>query len=386
MSSWRRFKRTIRWRLSQANPLLLVGLGCVAVAVVGPSLDLGGVSLTEFSSAGGRAALGLLGAGLLGLWWWSAGSASPLSPEPAKEQLLVTWRDELRRDVLKKRVSDERSDLHELVRLPPALDHLSTTEVDFRVEEEQVTMSRGRPVPWSKIASEWCRKPRRGLILGPRGYGKTVEALRLIRQINASPGARVAEMFRLGDWYRWRMRVSQEPFEHLFEYASKRLPDAAVYKLSEYASESFSDWLVHELVSTYPIPGVAAKEIVASGSLLLVLDGLEEIPLPGRRICTQAINAYASLSPPVHPFVLTCDLEEYVTLNPYWVEVDWQVELVGLEPDAVAVALEERTLSLQRWDRVRDAVAAADAGLLELFSQPAVSHGGLGGVPQRQPL
>ncbi len=63
----------------------------------------------------------------------------------------------------------------------------------------------GHQLPWSALTHQWDTSEGRLVILGEPGYGKTVAALTLIAHINAAdtPGAKVAELFSLADWYLW---------------------------------------------------------------------------------------------------------------------------------------------------------------------------------------
>jgi predicted NACHT family NTPase len=89
------------------------------------------------------------------------------------------------------------------------------------------------------------------VILGEPGYGKTVAALTLIAHIDAhdEPGASVAEVFSLADWFAWQ---GQHPGARL------------------------GDWLAEQLTLSYPsdLPLQVAGQLVTAGLVLLLSDTL----------------------------------------------------------------------------------------------------------------
>jgi hypothetical protein len=340
---------SIGWRLKRLNvPLLLAGLGCLlAATVASEGLSFGGVSFGE-SPSEARALLALVGLGLLAASLWVGVERPPLALPVAPEDALEKWRDSLRRTVLDRRFRGEDSELHQMIRPGTVIDDLGAKErVDFRVDDQDRPRLRvrGRTVPWSELASEWDRAPGRMVVLGEPGCGKTVAALMLIGHTNAGGDAceRVAELFKLVEWHRWR---------------------------TQHAGERFADWLAYQLTESYEMPPDIARAIVESDLLLPVLDGLDELPARERRACKEAIDAYAGAARPFRPFVLTCRAREYAELAPDWVAADRQIALVGLDADQIVAVLEERTLQLKQWKRVRDEVATGNPHLIRLFRSP----------------
>jgi NACHT domain len=338
---------SIGWRLKRLNvPLLLAGVGSLLAAAV-PGLSFSGVTIDE-APVEARVGLALVGLGLVAASLF-VGVERPALPLPVvSEEMIEKWRNSLRHTVLEKRFRGEESELHQMIRPGTVIDDLGAKErVDFRIEAQDRSrlQVRGRTVPWSELASEWDRAPGRMVILGQPGYGKTVAALMLVGHINTAgnPLERVAELFKLVEWHRWR---------------------------AQHARERFADWLAYQLTETYEMPPDIARAIVDFDLLLPVLDGLDEVPAGERRDCKQAIDAYAGAAPPFRPFVLTCRAREYAELAPDWVAADRQIALMGLEADQVAAVLEERTSHLQQWKRIREEIAAGNPHLTRLFRSP----------------
>ncbi len=71
-------------------------------------------------------------------------------------------------------------------------------------------------------------------------------------------------------------------------------PIPVVFNLSSWAvrRQPLTDWLVEELNTKYQVPRKLGQEWVASDSILPLLDGLDEVALPYRGACVEAINAY----------------------------------------------------------------------------------------------
>lgn len=102
------------------------------------------------------------------------------------------------------------------------------------------------------------------LILGEPGAGKTTTLLELARDL----------LYR-----------AEEDDHH---------PIPVVLNLASWAetSKPLNEWIVDELGSKYQAPRLVAKEWVDSDSLLLLLDGLDELAASNRESCVTAINNY----------------------------------------------------------------------------------------------
>nr|MBA2681699.1 protein kinase [Ktedonobacteraceae bacterium] len=74
----------------------------------------------------------------------------------------------------------------------------------------------------------------------------------------------------------------------------ERLPIPVVFNLSSWAmkQQSLEKWLVEELVNKYQMPRKFGQALIASDSILPLLDGLDEVAVKERMACIQAINTY----------------------------------------------------------------------------------------------
>jgi hypothetical protein len=266
-------------------------------------------------------------------------------PSGLTEELRERWRALLLADVIRTRVG-ERGQLAKMVRHGDPIE-LKAQCVDLDEGRPRVRVA-GRLLPWSEITRRWDAGLGRLVILGDPGYGKTVAALTLIKHINArsQPGDRVAELFALSEWQRWR---------------------------GEHQSAPFGEWLAAQLTLMHPqLDAAVARELVHAGLVLPVLDGLDEIVLiEHRRACVAAIDAYAGRGLPHRPFVLTCRAREYYELAPDWVRDDERVVLVGLQPDQIYDKLAEPQIAGRpAWRALREQQAAGDSTINELFRSP----------------
>lgn len=103
------------------------------------------------------------------------------------------------------------------------------------------------------------------LILGAPGAGKTVTLLQLARE-------RI-DQARLNE---------EEPLPVVLNLAS----------WGERRQESFADWLLYELTTRYQIPFRIGRVWLDNHELLLLLDGLDEVPAELRGACIKALNRF----------------------------------------------------------------------------------------------
>jgi hypothetical protein len=102
------------------------------------------------------------------------------------------------------------------------------------------------------------------LILGEPGSGKTITLLKLAEDLIA----------------RTEKDISQ--------------PIPVVFNLSSWArkSQSIETWLIQELLEKYQVSKALGKKWVETESLLLLLDGLDEVKVEQRNACVQALNQF----------------------------------------------------------------------------------------------
>ncbi|HEY9663103.1 MAG TPA: NACHT domain-containing protein, partial [Allocoleopsis sp.] len=110
------------------------------------------------------------------------------------------------------------------------------------------------------------------LILGEPGSGKTTTLLQLtrdlLRRTEQDPGHLIPVVLNLSSWAGHQASGKQTP------------------------GISFARWIVAELNSKYQIPKKIGQPWVEQQQLLLLLDGLDEVPEDYRDVCVAAINEF----------------------------------------------------------------------------------------------
>lgn len=121
---------------------------------------------------------------------------------------------------------------------------------------------------------------RRLVVVGPAGAGKTVAAVRLVRELlsRRAPGEPVAVLFALHSWN----PVRQHPHE----------------------------WMAEELAGNYRMSSSVARELVRARHILPVLDGLDEVCDPAA-----ALRALHLIHDPATPDPLILTSRDHVTLT-----------------------------------------------------------------------
>lgn len=132
------------------------------------------------------------------------------------------------------------------------------------------------------IAEVFEESDSRLLILGSPGSGKTILLLQLARQLLART-------------------------DHEID-----APIPVVLNLSSWAAlrGPLEDWLVVDLRKVYQVPPKMARDWVERQQLVLLLDGLDEVAIPHRPACVDAINAYIK-DFPTAPIAVCSRLADY---------------------------------------------------------------------------
>src|SRR5262249_8882800 len=119
------------------------------------------------------------------------------------------------------------------------------------------------------------------LILGAPGAGKTTMLLELARDL---------------------LERAQHDAAH---------PIPVVFNLSTWAAQHppINTWLVDELSKRYDVPRKIGQAWVDGGTILPLLDGLDEVALDQRAACVEAINAYHGAHGPLRLVVCSRSAE-----------------------------------------------------------------------------
>jgi hypothetical protein len=154
-----------------------------------------------------------------------------------------------------------------------------------------------------EIAEIFNRSGGRLLIIGLPGAGKTTLLLRLAIEASKRPESGIPVFLNLATWH------------------------------SEFAT--FDEWLRGILPNALDVSKALAEKIRASTPLILLLDGLDEVPEADRNSCLEALGKYGMK--PEHQFALTSRIQEYA--NAKDAPVYNQVEVSPLTPTQIEQSL-----------------------------------------------
>jgi hypothetical protein len=149
------------------------------------------------------------------------------------------------------------------------------------------------------------------LLLGEPGAGKTTTLLALTRTLLQRIAAQGG---------------SSQP---------QTQPVPVVFNLSSW-SPTFpllEEWLAAQMSLQYQIPQVNGRDLLATGTILPLLDGLDETGADVRTLCVEAINGYV-LERNLTGLVVCCRLKEYVAL-PLRLALNTAVRLTELSDDQI---------------------------------------------------
>lgn len=186
-------------------------------------------------------------------------------------------------------------------------------------------------------------RPRRLVITGEPGAGKTVLARKLVMELN-------------------RVRTEQEPV-------------AVMIALADWdEDEPLDRWIVRHLERDYGISRSSARQVLRARMVLPVLDGLDEMdtavtPADRRRAkaALEALDLYQD-GTDAAPLVLTCRTEEYDAFEAEGRHIldSARIEIDPVTPDRAYLFLSRRGAARRpvHWQTVLDRLSAEPAGVL----------------------
>lgn len=190
-------------------------------------------------------------------------------------------------------------------------------------------------------------EPRRMVITGAAGSGKTVLAVELILGLLEGRAASTPVPVRMS---------------------------AASLDTSRPAESAVADWLAEHLQQAYKVPEATARELVRARMVVPVLDGLDEMDAveapgyasrAGRAI--RACNAYLD-SGQKAAMVLTCRINQYEALEQAreWVHDAARIQLCPVEVATARSFLTSRVNDTARWQPVLDQMRRPSIGPLAM--------------------
>ena len=192
------------------------------------------------------------------------------------------------------------------------------------------------PLPAQRTAFEVLEDSGRALlILGAPGSGKTIALLELAREAagraERNPGEPVPVLFNLSTWG---------------------------------GQGSLVPWMTEELALKYQIPRRIGRRWLETDSLLILLDGLDEVPEARRAACVAAINRFRE-EQGITGLAVACRLEAYERIGKKLL-LGTSMILGSLESEQIEAALAHGGPGL---DNLQE-VLLEDDGLRELARSP----------------
>lgn len=183
------------------------------------------------------------------------------------------------------------------------------------------------------------------LILGELGSGKTATLMQLAEElitcIKNKPSEPIPVLFNLSSWKdRKRRKVDKQ---------------------------SIASWLVSELNYMYGVPGDIGRQWLKNQQLLLLLDGLDELPFTSQERCIKAINAFLKGNHRPKYLVVCSNRIEYKNFNSK-LELNGAVYLQPLNE----AQIQDYLLRVERpelWQSI-----ASSNGLLDLVESPLMLY------------
>ncbi|NEP17437.1 MAG: serine/threonine protein kinase [Leptolyngbya sp. SIO4C1] len=178
------------------------------------------------------------------------------------------------------------------------------------------------------------------LILGEPGAGKTTTLLLLAKTL---------------------LERAEQALNH-------RLP--VVFNLSSWRGEPIATWLIGELNSKYQVPKAIGRRWVDEQQLLLLLDGLDEVPAARRAGCVAALNQFHR---DYSPELVVCSRREDYEALPTQLSFQSAIYLRSLSPDQIWDSINQAGSSLSGLKALLEAESRlqdAATSLLTLAQSP----------------
>ncbi|MGW3290699.1 NACHT domain-containing protein [Streptomyces sp. NPDC001002] len=195
-----------------------------------------------------------------------------------------------------------------------------------------------------RVVEDYCAlRPRRLVITGESGAGKTVLAWKLAMELNKAraEGEPVPVLMALADW------DEEEPV---------------------------GDWIARHLERDYGLPPRSARKVVAARMVLPILDGLDEMDAADTPVAESralvALDALARYQDGIEPapLVLTCRTRQYDALetNANHLLDAARIEIDPVTPDRAVRFLEQRGAARRPavWQPLLDELRSTPGGVL----------------------